>query len=90
MEVPDHLEGKQSSETHSLTNLLCDLLKTEVLDESNRWECSSCNKKVCANRRHNFKSLPETVAIHLKRFRFDPVSISILFAIRDRSHFWFS
>lgn len=71
--MPDHLEGKQSSETHSLTTLLCDLLKTEVLDESNRWECSSCNKKVCANRRHNFKSLPETVAIHLKRFRFDPV-----------------
>jgi ubiquitin C-terminal hydrolase len=74
VEVPDHLEGKPAdSVTHSLNTLLCDLLKNEVLDENNRWECSSCNRKVCANRRHIFKTLPETLAIHLKRFRFDPV-----------------
>jgi ubiquitin C-terminal hydrolase len=75
VEVPDILEGKQSETNHSLTSLLCDLLKNEVLDENNRWECSSCNRKVCANRHHNFKTLPDTMAIHLKRFRFDPVSI---------------
>lgn len=76
VEVPDHLEGKPSSEnmTHALSNLLSDLLKAEVLDENNKWECSSCNRKVCASRQHQFKTLPETVSIHLKRFRFDPVS----------------
>ena len=76
VEVPDHLEGaKQSAQdSFSLTTLLHDVLKNEVLDEQNQWECSSCNRKVCANRHHTFKSLPNTLAIHLKRFRFDPVS----------------
>jgi ubiquitin C-terminal hydrolase len=76
VEVPDHLEGKPSSEniTHALGSLLADSLKAEVLDENNKWECSSCNRKVCANRLHQYKSLPETVTIQLKRFRFDPVS----------------
>ena len=78
VDIPDVLEGETAegaaAESFSIVNLLSDVLKPETLDDQNKWECSSCGQKVCATKRHGFKSVPDSLVVQLKRFRFDPVS----------------
>lgn len=76
MEIPDNLEG--NNESFNLFTLLQDSLKPDTLDENNKWECTGCTKKVCATHRQTYQSLPNTVFVQLKRFRFDPVSYTFL------------
>jgi ubiquitin C-terminal hydrolase len=43
----------------------------DMLEGDNKYNCSSCNKKVDALKRCCLKSLPNNLIIHLKRFEFD-------------------
>ena len=56
-----------------LTELFMKHLKSEVLDAENMWLCSNCQTKVCATKSQQYESLPKSMMVHLKRFRFDPV-----------------
>jgi len=66
-EITDNLPGV------TLSNLLQNYMKTEVLDTDNLWECGGCSKKVQAKKSIEYLSLPPTLTLHLKRFRYDPV-----------------
>jgi ubiquitin C-terminal hydrolase len=74
---PDYV-ADATSNLNSIFFELTDLLKTqmqpEVLDEDNKWECGKCKEKVQASKFQKYEKLPKTLMIHLKRFRFDPVS----------------
>jgi len=58
----------------TLSYLLKCFLKPETLDADNLWECNKCAKKVQAVKTLHYESLPEVIMLHLKRFRYDPVS----------------
>ena len=57
-----------------LTDLLDFHMETEILDSDNRWVCSGCSEKVRALKSHEYKTLPRSLMIHLKRLRYDTVS----------------
>eukprot|EP01035_Chromulina_nebulosa_P018591 gene18591-24318_t len=46
----------------------------ETLDENNKWECNQCNQKVQALKTLEYKQLPKSLVVHLKRTRFDPIT----------------
>lgn len=52
-----------------------DCIKTyctqETLTDSERWECSACHKRVCAEKKLSISKTPDILIIHLKRFRVD-------------------
>ncbi len=82
VDIPDNLENGRGSiqDTYLLVDLLRDMVKPEILDKDNMWQCSACNEQVCAMKKRNFKILAPSFVLHLKRFRFDPVgSISPIF-----------
>lgn len=58
-----------------LKELFATHLKPEVLDEENKWQCSGCQEKVRATKAQEYSSLPQLMMVHLKRFRYDPVSL---------------
>jgi len=43
-------------------------VKAELLDGHNKYHCGVCNQLVTASRRVSIKTLPNTLAIHLKRY----------------------
>jgi ubiquitin C-terminal hydrolase len=57
------------------TGLLSAVVNPEVLDADNKWECSGCKSKVQATKCQEVSNLPSRLFLHLKRFRFDPVSL---------------
>jgi hypothetical protein len=57
--------------SHTLVDMLREVLKDEVLDEDNKWECSNCSKKVCAVKKQCLSTLPKRFFFFLKRFEFD-------------------
>ena len=74
VDVPDHLEGGYlSAGAVELQHLIKVQLAPEKLDEDNKWTCSGCNEKVCAQKVQEYQILPQLLMVHLKRFRFDPV-----------------
>lgn len=46
-------------------------VKGDLLDGENKYDCSSCARKVTALRRVCIGELPNTLVIHAKRFEFD-------------------
>jgi ubiquitin carboxyl-terminal hydrolase 8 len=74
VDVPDDREAESDLTRVPLSTLLKNLISPETLDDDNRWECTGCKEKVCASKAQHIDSLPPVLAIHLKRFRFDPVS----------------
>lgn len=40
----------------------------ETLDADNKWHCPKCNKDVCANKKMDLWSAPDSLIINLKRF----------------------
>lgn len=40
----------------------------ETLDEKNKWHCPNCNSNVCANKKMDLWSAPDSLIINLKRF----------------------
>lgn len=59
----------------ALPALLAKLLEEEVLDDDNRYLCPGCGQRVCASRSTSFPGpAPGVLAVHLKRFRFDPIA----------------
>jgi hypothetical protein len=77
VDVPDNLENGNpaGADTYALPDLLRDLVKTEILDDNNKWTCGSCGEQVCASKKRIFKGLTSSLVVQLKRFRFDPVSL---------------
>ena len=75
LDVPDNLEMDCNAAVQ-LCDLFTDYLRAETLDDDNLWECFSCSQKVAATKTRKFDSLPSTLFIQLKRFRFDPVSVA--------------
>ncbi len=79
IDIPDYLEsevdgdGLDNPKSHSLAELVAAQLNPEYLDEDNRWECDRCKVKVQASKCLKYETLPKTLLLHLKRFRFDPV-----------------
>jgi ubiquitin C-terminal hydrolase len=67
-------DQSQPSAVYQLQNLIANHLQHEVLDDDNKWRCQQCNQCVAAHKYVQYESLPPTLVIHLKRFRFDPVS----------------
>eukprot|EP01033_Poteriospumella_lacustris_P011370 gene11370-8088_t len=59
--------------TSSLPDLLARLTAREILDEDNRWKCSNCQARVCAEKQLAYpsSSFPDNLCIQLKRFSFD-------------------
>lgn len=83
LDLPDNLEqieaaAESTKDTKSLSVNLVDILgalvKPEILDADNKWECSGCSSRVQAAKSQEYDSLPPRLFVHLKRFRFDPVS----------------
>lgn len=71
VEVPDISETQSSTSISTVTSLLHNILAEEVLDEDNKWKCSSCGEAVCATRFTTLQSLPSHLVIQLKRFAYD-------------------
>eukprot|EP01050_Picozoa_sp_SAG11_P006869 SAG11_NODE_552_length_8583_cov_3.699081_13_plen_194_part_00 len=44
---------------------------TETLDGDNKWECPTCNKKVCAEKGLKLVKVPYILSIGMKRFDYD-------------------
>lgn len=63
LELPLWGEGKLQ-----LHNLLTAYFTQEILDDANRWQCSSCNKYVNATKKLLLGNPPEFMIITLKRF----------------------
>ena len=86
LDLPDNLESHDleeggvlsSSPGTLLSDLLSSFIKPEVLDVDNKWECSGCKNKVQATKAQEVSGLPSRMFLHLKRFRFDPVSFSCM------------
>lgn len=76
LDMPD-IEANRAPESAPYC-VLNDLIRThltpEVLDEENKWQCSGCGEKVRATKAQEYQNLPQLMMLHLKRFRFDPVS----------------
>lgn len=49
-------------------------LKPERLEKENQYECSTCGKKVDADRGVQFLKLPKVLSLNVSRFTFDPNS----------------
>ena len=58
-----------------LNSMIRNFSAPEVLDESNRWNCSNCSKLVCATKSATIERLPDRLLLHLKRFRFNQVTV---------------
>lgn len=58
-----------------LNVLLENHMKTEILDTDNKWQCSGCNDRVQALKYHEYKALPSSLMVHLKRFHYNTVSV---------------
>ena len=54
-----------------LSALLAQHMKPEVLDADNKWTCSGCNVSVQACKSARYTTLPSSLFIHLKRFRYN-------------------
>jgi len=44
------------------------LIKTEILDDENKWTCTICNNNVSANKQTLLWKIPKILIIHIKRF----------------------
>ncbi|MES1902086.1 MAG: putative ubiquitin carboxyl-terminal hydrolase FAF-X, partial [Paramarteilia canceri] len=55
----------------NMNDSLHNFIKEDILDESNKYHCESCNSKVSIKRRCCFKTLPNYLILHLKRFNYD-------------------
>eukprot|EP01038_Epipyxis_sp_PR26KG_P012144 gene12144-16261_t len=77
VDIPDNLEEGSDINVPKFSNLI-DLIKKElnpeVLDSDNMWECNNCNNKVQAVKKIEYIDVPKILLIHLKRFRFDPLT----------------
>jgi len=60
----------------SLDDCFGEFTKQEVLSEQEAWYCRECKKHQCASKKFDVYSLPDTLIIHLKRFKFDEHSRS--------------
>lgn len=63
-----------SSSLYHINELIRSHLTHEQLDDDNKWNCSHCQASVSAVKYIEYQQLPTILFIHLKRFRFDPVS----------------
>jgi len=72
LDVPYKADEPNSYDIQSFIQMQ---LAVETLDGDNCWHCSSCNDKVMASKFITFKLLPPVLVIHLKRFRYDSVSM---------------
>lgn len=52
----------------SITALIDNFRKTDLLDSDNQWECPTCKQKVDAQKKTDFFHLPKYIVFHLKRF----------------------
>ena len=59
-----------------LNELIRTHLQPEILDEENKWTCGGCGAKVRANKTQEYVQLPKLLMMHLKRFRYDAVSVN--------------
>lgn len=59
-----------SKRTRSVQDALQALAKAEQLDDSNRWKCDGCGKRVRAVRQMTVRSAPNVLTVQLKRFAF--------------------
>ena len=66
---------------------LNDCIKTyctqETLTDSERWECSACHKRVCAEKKLSISKTPDILIIHLKRFRVDQSSYGRIETVKN-------
>ena len=63
------LEVSQAS-CRSLADAINEFTRKETLDSANRWKCSECKKKVCANKQLTVFRPPLSLCIQLKRFTY--------------------
>lgn len=81
IDLPDNVESltdltsnSQSNSSINLLELFKLHLEQEELDDDNKWHCDGCSQLVNAKKAQSYEKLPERLVVHLKRFRFDPVS----------------
>eukprot|EP01107_Rhizomastix_libera_P007501 TRINITY_DN2229_c1_g1_i4.p1 TRINITY_DN2229_c1_g1~~TRINITY_DN2229_c1_g1_i4.p1 ORF type:complete len:2745 (+),score=843.60 TRINITY_DN2229_c1_g1_i4:83-8236(+) len=55
----------------NLIQSMQEFITGDILDGENQYHCSKCNAKVDAVKRTCIQKLPDTLAIHLKRFEFN-------------------
>ncbi|XP_048460080.1 golgin subfamily A member 6-like protein 22 [Rhincodon typus] len=65
---PDHLTGRYFN---SVNESLEEFLKVVTLSGDNLCYCKTCEKKTETETRYYFESLPQVLALQLKRFEFD-------------------
>ncbi|XP_048398587.1 ubiquitin carboxyl-terminal hydrolase 47 [Stegostoma tigrinum] len=65
---PDHLTGRYFN---SVNESLEEFLKVVTLSRDNSCYCKTCEKKTETETRYYFESLPQVLALQLKRFEFD-------------------
>ena len=73
LELPVHDDkvNHNEPEMEDLSALLHSHMRTEILDVDNKWECGGCQQKVQAKKYNVYKTLPPSLFIHLKRFRYN-------------------
>lgn len=74
VDIPDATTDGTTAPSLQLRELLHRHLQPETLDAENKWLCSGCQNKVCAAKSQEYGQLPQDLVVHLKRFRYDPVS----------------
>ena len=65
---PVSLDAPKSACTATIEELLQRTANAELLEEGNRFACTTCNEKVLAVKRHIISTLPKILLLHIKRF----------------------
>ena len=70
-----------SPKTHTITHtrahtrsITC-VLQGELMEGENAWLCEEVGRRMAATKRTCIKQLPQTLAIHLKRFEYDHINM---------------
>ena len=73
LELPVHDDKVNTNEPEmeDLSSLLHNHMRAETLDDDNKWECGGCQQRVRAKKYNLYKTLPPSLFIHLKRFRYN-------------------
>lgn len=56
----------------TLDDCLKEFLKTELLDEDNKWHCPHCKRFTRLTKKLSITRLPQVLIIHFKRFKINP------------------